>query len=127
MFQPHSLPPPSEAYSPASATSPSPLLKGAERPTVLAPAMASVAPSAVHTPTGHGSSPQYGIRSTGDDAQREGGREAGGEERVMVLPWSLGERVFALLGGRHGEGSRNGGSAVGTEALPPYEERDERM
>lgn len=44
----------------------------------------------------------------------------------MVLPWSLGERVLALLGGRHGEGTRNG-SVVGTEALPPYEERDARM
>lgn len=41
----------------------------------------------------------------------------------MVLPWSMGERVLAILEDGHEEGSRDG-SAVEPEALPPYEERD---
>lgn len=54
------------------------------------------------------------------------GREAGAEERVMVFPWSLGERVLAILG--EGQEERpSGPSVVGSEALPPYEERDARV
>lgn len=54
------------------------------------------------------------------------GREGGAEERVMVFPWSLGERVLAILG--EGQEERpSGPSVVGSEALPPYEERDARV
>ncbi|KAL1940419.1 hypothetical protein VTO73DRAFT_8991 [Trametes versicolor] len=120
LIQPHSLPPP-PLHSPTNTTSPT--LKGGESPIVLAPPQVSVAPS---VDAHYDNTPQYGNQSTGGDAQGDGGAEAGAQERVMVLPWSLGERVLALLAGRHGEASRNG-SVVGTEALPPYEERDARM
>lgn len=61
--------------------------------------------------------------SENEDLQVQG-REIGAEERMMVLPWSLGERLLAGLRGRH-EGAENS-STVGSETLPPYEAQDAR-
>ncbi|KAL1940435.1 hypothetical protein VTO73DRAFT_9007 [Trametes versicolor] len=61
--------------------------------------------------------------SNTDTAQPRG--DAVADERVMVLPWPLGERLLDLLSSRPAQRPMEG-SVSGSEPLPPYEEQDAR-
>ncbi|EIW53841.1 uncharacterized protein TRAVEDRAFT_74237 [Trametes versicolor FP-101664 SS1] len=60
-----------------------------------------------------------------DTGQPPAEEEAIADERVMVLPWPLGERLLALLTNRPAQHPQDG-SVSGSEPLPPYEEQDAR-
>ncbi|OJT11978.1 hypothetical protein TRAPUB_11473 [Trametes pubescens] len=63
-------------------------------------------------------------RSTDDTPPHHEG-ETTADERMMVLPWPLGERLLALLTNRPAQRPMDG-SVSGSEPLPPYEEHDAR-
>lgn len=129
-FYPHVLPPLSHLPATATATrledsQPTPSTKPHQErrnlePNVLATADV-FAPSPVH---GRGSllAKTHAPHDDPANVELREGRETGASEPMMSIPWSLGERLLAVLGGRH-EWSSNG-STLGSETLPPYEEQD---